>query len=322
MARYILRRLLWTAFVIVAVSFITFLIYFVMPPNDYAWESFTHGGLTAHASTLTRHVLGLDRPFWFQYGAFAKRLFLGDRYGWPGFWMSFQTRAALKPIILSKAVVTAQLALGAALVWLAVGIPIGILSALRPRSLRDRVAMGFALVGVSTPVFLLGVVMLYVFWNRLHVAPGTGYTAIGRGFGAWLGHMIVPWIVLAMLFAGFYARMTRASLMETMNEDYVRTARAKGLSERRVVVKHGLRASLLPVVTMFGMDMGQLFGGAVVTERVFNLPGLGAFAVESVRHADLYAIIDITLVLAFAVAILNLLVDVSYAFLDPRIRHR
>jgi peptide/nickel transport system permease protein len=321
MARYILRRLLWTTFVIVAVSFMTFLIYFVMPPNDYAWESFTHGGLTSGASTLTRHVLGLDRPFWIQYGVFAKRLFTGDRYGWPGFWMSFQTRGALKPIILGRAAVTAQLALGAALIWLSFGIPIGILSALRPRSFGDRVAMGFALVGISTPVFFVGVAVLYVFWSRLHVVAGTGYVAIRHGFGPWFAHMIVPWTVLALLFAAFYARMTRASLIETMNEDYVRTARAKGVSERRVVLKHGLRSSILPLVTMFGMDMGQLFGGAVVTERVFNLPGLGALAVESVRHADLYAIIDITLVLAFAVATLNLVVDVVYAFLDPRIRH-
>jgi peptide/nickel transport system permease protein len=322
MARYVVRRLLWALLVIVLITFLTFLIYYVMPPNDSAYESFTHGGLTASASMLTKHYLGLDRPWYVQYGLFVRHLFLGDRYGWPGLWMSFQTRSALKPIIAAKAVVTAQLALGAALIWLMVGIPVGIASALRPRSAVDRLSMGFALLGVSTPVFFLGTVMLYVLWFKLHLAPGTGYLSIGSGFGGWLRQMILPWIVLALLFAALYARMARATLMEVLDEDYVRTARAKGLSERRVVLKHALRSSMLPVVTMLGADMGQLFGGAVITETVFNLPGLGSFAVSSIRHSDLYALLDITLVVAVSVALMNLLIDLAYAFLDPRIRYR
>jgi peptide/nickel transport system permease protein len=321
MLGYFVRRVGWAMFVIVLVSFITFTIYFVMPPNNSAYESFTHGDLTSSASQLTKEVLGLDKPFYVQYGLFAKRLFLGDQYGWPGLWFSFQTRSALKPIIAGKAVVTAQLATGAALIWLIVGLPIGILSALRPRSRLDRFGMGLALVGVSTPVFLLGAAVLYVFWFKLHIAPGTGYVPIGHGVFPWLRQMVVPWFVLALLFAAFYARMARATLIEVLDEEYVRTARAKGLREGRVVVRHALRASLLPVVTMFGMDLGQLFGGAVITETVFNLPGLGSYAVQSVHHADLYAILDVTLVVAFAVTIMNLIVDVVYAWLDPRIRY-
>jgi peptide/nickel transport system permease protein len=321
MARYMARRLLWTVFILVLVSFITFLIYFVMPPNNAAYESFTHGGLTARAAQLTKVSLGLDRPFFVQYGLFVKRLFLGDQYGWPGFWMSFQTRSALKPLIAAKSVVTAQLALGAALIWLALGIPIGVISALHPRSAADRFGMGFALLGLSTPVFFLGLGSLYVFWLKLHVTPGTGYVSLGAGVLPWLGHMVLPWVVLALLFAAFYARMARGTLLEVLDEDYVRTARAKGMSERRVLIRHALRASLLPLVTMFGMDLGQLFGGAVITETVFNLPGLGAYTVQSIHHGDLYALVDITLVVAFSVVVLNLVIDVAYAFLDPRIRY-
>jgi peptide/nickel transport system permease protein len=321
MTRYVVRRLLWAVFVLVLITFITFLIYFVMPPNTSPYEAFTHGGLTTRASMLTKHDLGLDRPFYVQYGLFVKRLVMGDRFGWPGMWFSFQTRDALKPIIASKAVVTAQVAVGAAFAWLLIGIPIGILSALRPRSRLDRIAMGFTLVGVSTPVFFLGAAVLYVFWFKLHLAPGTGYVPIAHGVGPWIRQLVLPSLVLALLFAAFYARMGRATLIEALGEDYVRTARAKGLSERRVVLRHAFRASVVPLVTMFGMDLGQLFGGAVITETIFNLPGLGNYAIQSVHHADLYALVDITLVVAFSITILNLLVDVAYAFLDPRIRY-
>ncbi len=321
MLRYLIRRILWTFVVMLLVSLITFLIYFVLPPNNSVYESFTHGSLTATASRLTRHYLGLDRPFWLQYGLFAKHVFAGDQWGWPGMWFSFQTRSPLRPIIASKAVVTAQLALGASVIWLLIGIPVGVVSALRPRSRLDRTAMGLALVAVCIPVFFLGLASLYVFWFKLRLVPGTGYVSPARGVLPWLHQMVLPWTVLALLFAAFYARMGRATLMDVLGEDYVRTARAKGLSERRVIAKHAFRASALPLVTMFGMDLGQLFGGAVITETVFNLPGLGNYAVLSIRHSDLYALADITLVVSFAVVVMNLLIDMAYAFLDPRIRY-
>ena len=321
MGRYIGRRALWAVVVLVIMTTITFVIYFVMPPNASVYESFTHGAETTRASELTKESLGLDRPMIVQYGLFMKHLFLGDRFGWPGMWMSFQTRTALKPIIASRAIVTIQLALGAALIWLLIGIPLGVVSALKPRSKADRLSMGFALVAASTPVFFLGLAVLYVLWFKLGIIPGAGYVSMADGFLPWLGHMITPWFVLAMLFAAYYARMSRASMIEALGEDYVQTARGKGLSERRVIFRHAFRSAMLPLVTMFGMDLGALFGGAVITETVFNLPGLGAYSVQAVHHADLYAVLDITVVVAISITLMNLLVDIAYAWLDPRIRY-
>jgi peptide/nickel transport system permease protein len=225
-------------------------------------------------------------------------------------------------VILQRLGVTAQLAFGAALVWISIGIPIGILSALKPRSVGDRIAMGFALFGVSAPVFWLGQMFLYIFWFKLKWAAGSGFYSLGHyGFFTWANHMIMPWVVLALLFAAFYARMSRGNLIETMSEDYIRTARAKGLSERRVVVRHGLRSSLTPLVTMIGMDLGSLLGGAIITESVFNLPGIGQYVVQSVHSYDFSAILDVTVVAALAVTAMNLLVDIVYAYLDPRVRY-
>jgi peptide/nickel transport system permease protein len=207
-------------------------------------------------------------------------------------------------------------------VWLAIGIPIGVLSALKPRSLGDRLAMGFALFGVSAPVFWLGQMFLYTFWFKLGVAAGSGYYPIGKyGFVTWANHMIMPWVVLSLLYAANYARMSRGNLIETMSEDYIRTARAKGISERRVVFRHGLRSSMTPLVTMIGMDVGALLGGAIITETVFNLPGLGALVVQSVTNYDFNAILDVTVVAAIIVTVMNLLVDVVYAYMDPRVRY-
>jgi peptide/nickel transport system permease protein len=181
--------------------------------------------------------------------------------------------------------------------------------------------MGFALFGVSAPVFWLGLMFLLIFWQKLGLLPGTGYVSFGSNPGEWLGHMIMPWVVLALLYAAFYARMVRANLIETMGEDYIRTARAKGLSERTVVGKHGLRASLTPVVTMFGIDFATLLGGAVITETVFNLPGIGAWVVGSVNSGDLPAVLGVVVIASFFIALLSLIVDIIYAYLDPRVRY-
>jgi peptide/nickel transport system permease protein len=321
MGRYIIRRVLWVVFVLLVITFITYLIFYVMPPTDPA-ILFAGRQPTPELVAEVRHQFGLDHPWPVQYALFVKRIFLGDRYGWPGLGFSFTTRSALKPIIFSRMLVTIQLAIGAAIVWLLLGIPIGILSALRPRSVFDRLAMGFALFGVSTPVFFLGPLFLYIFWFKLKLLPGSGYYSIAQfGFTTWFSHFIMPWVVLALLYAAFYARMTRANLIETMGQDYIRTARAKGLSERTVVLKHGLRASLTPVVTMFGLDLGGLLGGAFITETVFNLPGIGAYAIQSVGTGDLYAILDVTLIAGFFITFMNLVVDILYAFLDPRVRY-
>jgi peptide/nickel transport system permease protein len=309
MTRYIIRRLLWVVLVLFVVVFITFVIFFLMPSGDPALR-FAGKGAQPQVLETVRHQLGLDRPWYFQYASFTRNVFLGDENGWPGLGFSFSTRVPLKDIIFERMFVTLQLALGAAVIWLLVGIPIGILSALRPRSLMDRGAMTFALIGISAPVFFLGPLALYIFWYKLAWLPGTGYFPLSDGFVPWFTHFIMPWCVLAVLYAAFYARMTRANLMETMGEDYIRTARAKGLSERRVVLKHGLRAGLTPIVTIFGLDLAGLLGGAIITETIFNIPGIGQ-----------YTILDITLIAAFFVTFANLVVDIVYAFLDPRVRY-
>ncbi len=320
MTRYIIRRLLWVVLVLLVVVFITFVIFFLMPSGDPALR-FAGKGAQPQVLETVRHQLGLDRPWYNQYFSFTKNIFLGDENGWPGLGFSFATRVPLKDILFERMFVTIQLAVGAAVIWLLVGIPIGILSALRPRSLMDRGAMTFALIGISAPVFFLGPLALYIFWYKLGWLPGTGYYPLSSGFGPWFSHFILPWCVLAVLYAAFYARMTRANLMETMGEDFIRTARAKGLSERRVVLKHGLRAGLTPIVTIFGLDLAGLLGGAIITETIFNIPGIGQYTILAVRRLDLYAIMDITLIAAFFVTFANLVVDIVYAFLDPRVRY-
>jgi peptide/nickel transport system permease protein len=307
--------------VVLLITFITFLIYFVLPPNNAAYEVFTHGGLTARATRLTKHYFGLDRPFFVQYGLFLERLFLGDRYGWPGLWYSFQTRTALKPIIASRAVVTLQLAVGAAALWILVGVPLGVVAARRPRSALDRAATGFAVLGVSTPVFLIGTLVLYGLWFKLRLVPGSGYEPIRHGVWPWFRQMLLPWLTLAISFTAFYSRMTRATVIEAMGEDFIRTARAKGLREREVLVRHGLRYGLTPMLTMLGMDLGQLVGGALLVETVFNLPGLGGYAMRSLHHGDLYALMDVSLIIGIAIAMTNLVVDLLYARIDPRVRY-
>ena len=194
-------------------------------------------------------------------------------------------------------------------------------SALRQYSGFDYTATTFSFVGLATPVFWLGLMFLFIFWQKLGIAAGTGYVPFGESPLSWLNHMIMPWIVLALLFAAFYARMVRGNLIETMSEDYIRTARAKGLSERRVILKHGLRASLTPVVTMFGMDLGTLLGGAIITETVFNMPGLGSYVVRSIFQGDLPATMGVVVLAAFFVALMSLIVDIAYAYLDPRVRY-
>jgi peptide/nickel transport system permease protein len=185
----------------------------------------------------------------------------------------------------------------------------------------DRAAMGFALFGISAPVFWLGLMALWIFWRKLHWTAGTGYVPISDGIGAWFSHLILPWTVLALLYMAIYARMTRNNLLETLGEDYIRTARAKGLSERQVIFKHGLRASLTPIVTLFGLDVALLVGGAIITESVFNLQGLGWLAINGAINQELPTVLGVVLLTATAVAIMNLVVDIVYAFLDPRVRY-
>jgi peptide/nickel transport system permease protein len=328
MGRYVIRRLIWTVFVVLVVTLVTFVIFYVAPPGDPAVR-FAGKQPTPELIAEVNAQLGLDKPLFFawppwesQYGRFLGNLITGDQYGWPGLGFSYDARTPILEEMKLRFPRTLALALGAAVVWLFMGVTIGIISALRRRSLADRFAMGFALFGISAPVFWLGLMALYVFWEKIGIdAVGSGYVEFRESPSGWFSHLIMPWLVLALLYAAFYARMTRGNLIDTMGEDYIRTARAKGLPERTVVMKHGLRASLAPVVTLFGIDIALLIGGAVITETVFNLQGLGSWAVQAVFSADLPAVLGVTLVLSFAVAIMNLVVDLLYAYLDPRVRY-
>ncbi len=322
MLRYLIRRTLFLVLVLWIVSVVTFLIFVKLPPGDPARRA---AGRQATAETVAaaRHALGLDLPWYVQYGRFAKGL-----VPWPGwflnedYYFSFSNYVPVKEEVAKRLPVTVVLALGAAVVWILMGIPIGIVSAIRRGSLLDRATMVFALFGVSAPVFWLAELFLFVFWFKLGIAPGSGLERGDTLLDSVLkGKFVMPWVVLALATAAFYARMVRGNLIETMTEDYIRTARAKGLSERRVIFKHGLRAALTPVVTMFGLDLGVLLGGAFITETVFSLPGIGQYAVRAIFTNDFPAVMGVTILGAFFIVVANLVVDVVYAFLDPRVRY-
>jgi peptide/nickel transport system permease protein len=322
MGRYLIRRALFGILVLFIVSIITFIIFVKLPAQDPAIRAAGRTPTDELIATI-RHKFGLDRPVYVQYWRFAQGFvplpgtFLNEEV-----YFSYTNHVAVKEEILKRLPVTAMLALGAAVMWLSVGLPIGIVSAIKPRSFFDRVGMIFALVGVSAPVFWLGLLLLYVFWFKLEWLPGSGIPPDMNTVEAALnGYFVLPWITLALAFAAFYSRMVRGNLIETMSEDYIRTARAKGLSERKVIFKHGLRSALTPVVTMLGLDIGILLGGAVITETVFNLPGLGQYAIRSLLNSDFPAIMGVTLFASFFIIVGNLLVDVAYAFLDPRVRY-
>jgi peptide/nickel transport system permease protein len=322
MGRYLIRRSLFLLLVLIIVSFLTFLIFLKLPAGDPA-RLLAGPRTTPQLIEEIRENLGLDDPWYVQYGRFAKGL-----VPWPGLFLneqvyySYGNNVAVKEEIFRRMPVTLVLALGGAVIWMLLGIPIGIISAIRQKSFSDRAAMLFALFGVSAPVFWLGYVMLFIFWFKLGIAPTPGLDFDeSLTHAVFSGKFILPWITLSLLFAAFYARMVRGNLIETLNEDYIRTARAKGLSERRVIFKHGLRSALSPVATMFGMDLGYLLGGALITETVFDLDGVGKYTIEGVRTSDFPVIMGVTVLAAFFIVVANLVVDVVYAFLDPRVRY-
>ncbi len=322
MVFYIARRLVWTIVVVLCVLAITFAVFYLLPAGDPALR-FAGKNPNPDQLALIRQRLGLDQAWYVQFGKFTKNFFFGDKFGWPGLGTTYASGSgsSVKALIVQRAPRTLFLIAGAAVIWLFVGVAIGVLSAVKRRSVVDRLAMGFALFGISTPVFWLGLMSLYIFWKQLGWAGGTGYVSPVDSITGFFSHMILPWCVLALLYAAFYARMTRNNLLETLGEDYIRTARAKGLSERQVILKHGLRASLTPIVTMFGLDIALLVGGAVITESVFNLQGLGYTAINSALNQDLPLVLGVVLLASVAVAVANLVVDILYAFIDPRVRY-
>ncbi len=322
MGRYLIRRALFMVLVLFVVSLLTFLIFVKLPAGDPARRAVGRT-TTPEQIEAARKAFGLDKPLYVQYGRFAKGLI-----PWPGLFLSedvyysYGNFVPVKEEIYRRLPVTVTLAVGAALLWLSLGLPIGIVSGIKRGSFWDRAGMLFALVGVSMPVFWLGQLLLYFLWFKLELAPSSG---LEIGSNIWesiaQGKFILPWITLSVTSAAFYARMVRGNLIETMSEDYIRTARAKGLPERRVIFKHGLRGALTPVVTMLGLDLGGLLGGAFITETLFGLPGIGQYAVKAIGTQDFPQVMGVTILGAMFIAVANLVVDIVYAFLDPRVRY-
>jgi peptide/nickel transport system permease protein len=321
--RYLVRRTLWAILLFIVITFVTFVIFFVGPNNP---ARAVCGGEQAKRECLVRATakLGLDQPMPVQYWKFVKQLVIHQDLG-----ESFATSQSVNQRIKEAAPVTASLVFGGAILWMIIGLTVGIYSALKPRSLTDRFAMIFVLIGVSAHPVWIGLILEYVFGVRLGWTPITNYANF---FGApsdsgqpggpwqWFYHLILPWCTFALLFAALYVRMIRANVMETLNEDFVRTARAKGAPERQVLTAHVLRNALLPVVTMLGMDIGISLGGAIFTETVFQLPGLGQTAIIGSNNQDLAIVHGVIVFATVASIVFKLLVDLLYAWIDPRIR--
>jgi len=318
MAAYILRRLLWTIILLLVITAVTFLIFYVLPSGDPAK---LRAGRTPSPEQIAaiRHQLGLDRSLAYQYWDYVKKIVTHFDFG-----NSYTNNEPVKTLIFDRLPNTMFLVLGAAVIWFVVGVFIGIVSAVARGSFWDRSLMGAALLAISAPVYWLGLVSLYLFSDDIgvwHIFPGAGSYQDASGFIAKAHTLILPWLVLAAAFAAIYARLLRSNLLDTLGEDYIRTARAKGLSERRVVLRHGVRSAITPVITVLGLDIGILMGGAILTETVFNIDGVGRLSYDAIQRGDLSTIQGTTLVLAFAVAIMSLVVDIVYAFLDPRVRY-
>jgi len=321
MVRYIIRRLLWVAVLLVIVSFITFIIFYTLPTADPAQ---LRAGRQPNPELVKqiRHNFGFDNPWYQQYYDYMKRLVLHFDFGY-----SYQNNAGVKEQLFDRLPASISVAVGAFVIWLITGITVGIISAVRSRSVLDRTTMGLSLVAISAPVYWLGLVTLYLFAADIGKFPVTffkgagSYVPFSQDPSIWFQSLLLPWFVLAAGFSALYARLLRANLIETMSEDYIRTARAKGLSERRVIMRHGVRSAITPIVTAAGLDLGVLLGGTILVETVFNIPGVGRYSYDAIQNADLPVIQGTVLLGAFFIVMANLVVDILYAFLDPRVRY-
>jgi peptide/nickel transport system permease protein len=321
----IVRRILWLGVLIVVITALTYTLFFVIP-GDPAVEAVPRGA-SPQTIAEVRHRMGLDQPVWLQYLYFLHGPdLIGNGHpsgilNWPpNLGYSFKNQEPVLTTILDRLPVTLSLAIGGVGLWLLFGLAVGIVSALNPRSLQDRTAMLLALVGVSTPQFLLGVALLYLFYFRIHLFPQPTYIPFTQDPLSWAWHLILPWFTLAFTYAAAYSRIMRSSMLEVANENWVLLARAKGLSRRDVVRRHVVRPALQPVVTMLGMDIGILISGAVVVEIVFGLNGIGNLAIHALTAVDLPVIAGTVIVAAVSVAVANLVVDIAYRLLDPRIQ--
>jgi peptide/nickel transport system permease protein len=312
MARFIVRRLLAMIAVLFAISLLTFAIFEAIPSDPATRLAGRHA--TAEQIAEVSHKYGFDQPFYVQYVRTMKNIFTGQAYSYTqGFSVNSEIKAGL-PATLS-------LAIGAGILWLLASIVVGTLAAIKAGRYTDRVLTVLSMVGVSFPPFFLGAVLIYFLGYKAHIFPLGGYTKLTSNPIQWIVHLVLPWVTLSVLFVGFYSRVLRSTILDTINEDYVRTARAKGLSERQVLMRHILRNSLIPIISLWGLDLAQVIGGgAILTESVFNLHGVGQLAAESIGQLDIIPILVIVMFTAFAVVVLAAVIDVLYAYLDPRIR--
>ena len=335
MIAFIIRRLFTTIFLLLVVSLITFAIFFLIPrlagQNAYELATQYVGRNPTRAAILQiEQKLGLNAPLYLQYGRFVKAIVVGTHYNSgtnvtycppPCFGYSFRSQQPVWPQMTSALPVTLSLAIGASVLWLVGGVTIGVISALRRGTFFDRFSMAVALAGVSLPIFFTGLIALELFSYKWPLFPNVQYVSFTTNPALWARNLVLPWVTLAFLYAALYARLTRSTMLETMSEDYIRTARAKGLRERDVVVKHGLRSALTPITTIFGIDLGLLIGGAIITEVTFSLHGLGLFTYQAIQNQDFPEIMGVVLLSSFFIVIANLVVDILYAVIDPRVRY-
>jgi peptide/nickel transport system permease protein len=314
MGRFVIRRIVGMVIVMFAVSVLTFLIFNVIPNGDPADRMAGKNSTPAQIEAIKKEW-GFDKPIYTQYATTMEKVATGDL-------ISYANQTNVVDEIKRGIPRTFALAIGAALLWFAMGTALGLYTAMRAGRWTDTLVTVLALIGVSMPVFWLGALASYYLGFKAGIFPNGGYSEIAEdGLWQWVNHMILPWVVLATLFVGVYSRVLRSNVLDTINDDYVRTARAKGLTERRVMIHHVLRNSLIPIVTLWGLDFGAVLGGgAILTETVFDLQGVGQYFAESIGQLDVPPVLAVTLFGAFFIVLLNTLVDIVYAALDPRIR--
>ncbi len=319
MIRYIIRRVLWGILLLFLVSLLTFLFFYIFPAADPA---VLRAGRNASPQTIAfiRHELGLDQPVYTQFYNYAKGIVLHFDFGY-----SYYSGASVIGLIKDRLPATLSLTVGAVIFWMLAGIPVGIISAVRSRSFVDRSAMGTALLFVSMPVYWLGLIVLFLFASdigKFPILPGaSSYVGLTVDPVKWFTSLLLPWLVLAASFAAIYSRLLRGNLIEVMGEDYIRTARAKGVPEKRVIWRHGVRSAITPVVTILALDIGTLLGGAVLTETVFDIPGIGRLNYDAIIHTDIPIVQGTVLLAAMFIVVANIVVDIVYAYLDPRVRY-
>src|SRR4051794_16304309 len=313
MLRFIARRLVGMVLVLFVVSIIVFLIFNVIPNSPPA-QRLAGKNATPVLVKSIEEEWGFDKSLPEQYATMMKKVFNGEL-------ISYSPRVSVQDRIVEGVPATLSLSIGAGVIWLFFGVLLGYLSALKPEGWLDRLLTGLSVAGISIPVFLLAPVLIYFLTYKVEIFPNGGYVGLTENPEQWLVHLILPWFTVAVLSIGFYSRVLRSNMLDVMSEDYVRTARSKGLTERRVMTHHVLRNSLIPVITLFGLDFGATIAGtAIITETLYSIEGVGLYAAEAVEKTELPPIMGVTLYGAFFVVFVNALVDIAYAYLDPRVR--